>query len=292
MFWFSGHFALVGCFNLFSLRGHLWKLRGLPSIRGPWRYLSTAGGDTWAEAWACGLGLDVLGAGAGAYAGGTGATGWGMDVTSGWSWVVEDGGVTGWANTDSDSWDVAVFFGNDTRTTMGMSIIVEVNGVHKLQHWRLLMFCTLTNWRWHITQLLRCSPYCFLQNWWIQTVSGGIPETAWDSDILPTKARKQLPNAATSFSESVRTPVVLASNGKHPPTSCQKAWKRRVLPVVHAAVHGRVHSWLRSTEVWLTGAEWRSIGEMPLLDLHNFTVDCFKLQALQPGMPVKFYFRT
>ena len=46
-------------------------------------------------------------------------TGWdGMDVTSGWSWVVEDGGVTGWAgwagwaNTDSDSWDVTVFVGN------------------------------------------------------------------------------------------------------------------------------------------------------------------------------------
>ena len=115
-------------------------------------------GDTWAEAGACELGLDVLGAGAGAYAGGkgetgayaggTGATGWdGMDVTSGWSWVVEDGGVTGWAgwaNTDSDSWDVTVFVGNDTQTTIGMFIIVEVNGAHKLQVADVLYFDELT----------------------------------------------------------------------------------------------------------------------------------------------------
>ena len=82
--------CLIFWWFLHPLRGHLRKLRGLPSIRGPWRDLSTAGGDTGAEAGACGLGLDVLGAGASAYAGGTGATGWdGMDVTSGWGWVAE-----------------------------------------------------------------------------------------------------------------------------------------------------------------------------------------------------------
>ena len=81
---------VVFLFPVFPLRGHLRELRGLPSIRGPWRDLLTAGGDTWAEAGACGFGLDVLGAGASAYAGGTGATGWdGMDVTSGWGWVAE-----------------------------------------------------------------------------------------------------------------------------------------------------------------------------------------------------------
>ena len=118
------------------------------------------------------------------------------------------------------------------------------------------------------------------------------PWDSWRQWCTSTKARKQLRNEATLFSKSVRTPVVLASNGKHPPTSCQKAWKRRVLPAVHVAVNGRVHSWLRSTEVWLFWGWVKVHWGMPFLDLHNFIVDCCKQQTLQPGMPVKFYFWT
>ena len=227
--------------------GHLWKLRGLPSIRGR-RYLSTAGaagGDTWAEAGACRLGLDVLGAGAGAYASGTGETG-GVQTPDGdgcdkWGrlgcWNVwkknmencfgspEDGGLTSWTTISILTVKMfCVVLPNDTSRTMRVFTTVESDGVHNPTRLKgaeagwLIKSQTIS-----YSPYLQTIDYCF-------TVFSRLDEFP-DSDTLPNATgtsklwghRHRLPMASIlrQFVEKLGKDV---------------SW----LTVVHVVVHGRV----------------------------------------------------